>query len=580
MNLFCGLNRNQAKMGNKNTTFLSPTTDAESPLVLRSIRDEKPLHYTLKIKSFSLLKKALASSKRDRFVSQIFHASGYKWKLALYPNGDKNRNGSGYISLYLVTAEDEIVSATSEVNVVLTFLVYDSLRDKYLAIQDGKVKRFHRMKTEWGFEKLISFDIFNNPSNGFLVGGYAAFGVDIFVIKSDDGGKGEILSLINPPEHYKFTWKINHFSTQSKTLSSDVFSVEGYHWRVELHPNGCPTAMSNYLSLFLIFDDLRELPDDSQVYVEYEMAVLSQVGDKHWFEYGGGDGWGCAEFMSLMDLKDTLSGYILNDILRSIRDEKPLHYTLQIQPFSLLKTALATCSRERYESPIFNVGGFKWKLALYPNGDKNRNGSGYISLYLVTAEDEIVSATSEVNVVLTFLVYDNLRDNYLAVLDGKVRRFHAMKTEWGFGKLVSLETFNDSSNGFLVDDCCAFGVDIFVMKLESYRWKIRLHPKGCSQESAGFLSLYLIFDSFKELLPQGCRVYAEFEIAVLSKYGVGHKKLESKCWFEFGGIETGLGFPEFMPLRDLKEVKKGYICDDTLIVKVKINVVSILKKLF
>lgn len=28
--------------------------------------------------------------------------------------------------------------------------------------------------------------------------------------------------------------------------------------------------------------------------------------------------------------------------------------------------------------------------------------------------------------------------------DGKMRRFSAMKTEWGFEKLISLDTFNDS----------------------------------------------------------------------------------------------------------------------------------------
>lgn len=39
-----------------------------------------------------------------------------------------------------------------------------------------------------------------------------------------------------------------------------------------------------------------------------------------------------------------------------------------------------------------------------------------------------------------------------------------MKKEWGFEKLLSLDTFNDASNGLLVDDCCAFGVDVILMK--------------------------------------------------------------------------------------------------------------------
>ena len=37
-----------------------------------------------------------------------------------------------------------------------------------------------------------------------------------------------------------------------------------------------------------------------------------------------------------------------------------------------------------------------------------------------------------------------------------------MKTEWGFAKFLSLDTFNDVSHGYLVNDCCQFGVEVFV----------------------------------------------------------------------------------------------------------------------
>ncbi|XP_022146379.1 ubiquitin carboxyl-terminal hydrolase 12-like [Momordica charantia] len=267
-------------------------------------------------------------------------------------------------------------------------------------------------------------------------------------------------------------------------------------------------------------------------------------------------------FHSLSSEADTDSGCV---VIRSTRDEKPLHYTLQIQSFSLLKTALVRSDCDRYESRIFNAGGYKWKLAMYPTGDVKRNGShDHISLYLVKAEDDI--PTSEVNVVFTFLVYDSLKDKYLAVQDGIVRRFHAIKTEWGFEKLISLDTFNDSSNGFLVDDCCAFGVDVVVMKLEGYRWKLWLYPKGCSNAETGFLSLYLILDSSKEIL-QGSKVYVEYELALLSQLGAEPEKETYNYWFAGGG-------PNFISLSELKKPLKGYLHNDTLKVEVKINVIS------
>jgi hypothetical protein len=39
-----------------------------------------------------------------------------------------------------------------------------------------------------------------------------------------------------------------------------------------------------------------------------------------------------------------------------------------------------------------------------------------------------------------------------------------LKTEWGFAQLISHDTLNDSSNGYLLDDNCVFGVEVFVIK--------------------------------------------------------------------------------------------------------------------
>lgn len=38
-----------------------------------------------------------------------------------------------------------------------------------------------------------------------------------------------------------------------------------------------------------------------------------------------------------------------------------------------------------------------------------------------------------------------------------------MKKEWGFEELIPRDDFEDESNGYLVDDCCVFGVEVFVV---------------------------------------------------------------------------------------------------------------------
>lgn len=39
-----------------------------------------------------------------------------------------------------------------------------------------------------------------------------------------------------------------------------------------------------------------------------------------------------------------------------------------------------------------------------------------------------------------------------------------MNTEWGFPQFVSLTTFSDPVNGYLLEDSCVFGAEVFVIK--------------------------------------------------------------------------------------------------------------------
>lgn len=43
-----------------------------------------------------------------------------------------------------------------------------------------------------------------------------------------------------------------------------------------------------------------------------------------------------------------------------------------------------------------------------------------------------------------------------------------MKKEWGFAQLLPLETFKNSSNGYLVNDCCVFGAEVSVVNKTVY----------------------------------------------------------------------------------------------------------------
>lgn len=42
-----------------------------------------------------------------------------------------------------------------------------------------------------------------------------------------------------------------------------------------------------------------------------------------------------------------------------------------------------------------------------------------------------------------------------------------MKLDWGFDQFLSIKAFTEASNGFLVDDTCVLGAEVFVSKERS-----------------------------------------------------------------------------------------------------------------
>jgi hypothetical protein len=95
---------------------------------------------------------------------------------------------------------------------------------------NGRLRRFHKLKTEWGFARLISHDTLDNSSNGYLVDDTFVFGVEVSVIK--DACRGETLSMVNQPQTNYFTWRIDKYTTslKDKFNFSEQFTVEGRRW--------------------------------------------------------------------------------------------------------------------------------------------------------------------------------------------------------------------------------------------------------------------------------------------------------------------------------------------------------------
>ncbi|KAK6930345.1 MATH/TRAF domain [Dillenia turbinata] len=227
---------------------------------------------------------------------------------------------------------------------------------------------------------------------------------------------------------------------------------------------------------------------------------------------------------------------------RSLPDASPTHYIVKIQSFS----------------------SFSRKLVLYPSGNKKRNVKDHISLYLAMADTSSLAFGWEVHAIFRLFLLDQETDNYVILQDTKEkgRRFHGTKLVWGYDQFVPLESFNDASCGYLVEDTCVFGAEVFVCKerpsgkgeclsmikepisfkhswkIENFSKKIRLYPKGKGIGTGTHLSLFVALAE-PAALPRGTKVCAEGTLRIVDQMYARHHSGKATFWFTASNPECG-----------------------------------------
>ncbi|GJY66883.1 putative ubiquitinyl hydrolase 1 [Tanacetum coccineum] len=220
----------------------------------------EPAHYMLKIESFSLLSQA----GTPKFESDIFEASGYKWRLELYPNGNEEENGGGNISIYLTICDTQSLSKGWEVCVDYA---------------DGKRGRFYEKQIKWGFSKLISLDSFCNAVNGCIYNDSCVFGVEVFSVPRYTE-TDRCLSMIKPSAVMStHTWTIENFSARTEhELLSDDFKVGKVKWELALYPKGYGKGKDTHLSIYLCVHDSESLTTGWRIYAKFKIRVKHHCG--------------------------------------------------------------------------------------------------------------------------------------------------------------------------------------------------------------------------------------------------------------------------------------------------------------
>ncbi|WCJ18191.1 TRAF-like family protein [Euphorbia peplus] len=277
-------------------------------------RDFPPKHFSLRIESFSII----ADATSDKYESVIFPAEGYSWRLNLYPKGNLKGGGKDHISLYL-----EIVNLPQDedVHVEFKFFMFNQRFNYYRMMQDTTTKRFHEMKTEWGYDQLESWDYFKDATNGYLVNDCCEFGVEIFLVTSKTP-KQQTLTIVKPSTYLlPFKRTFTGFSKMQNPFyySQPPMDFGGQSWQIRFDPKGYGKEEGNSLSVFLMLVDGGKLPDDEKVWAEFKLRVLDQRQNNHvehivrkWY-HKGCYVMGLNQFMPLGDMHQANKGFVLND---------------------------------------------------------------------------------------------------------------------------------------------------------------------------------------------------------------------------------------------------------------------------
>ncbi|KMT01100.1 hypothetical protein BVRB_9g223550 [Beta vulgaris subsp. vulgaris] len=252
-----------------------------------------------------------------------------------------------------------------------------------------------------------------------------------------------------------------------------------------------------------------------------------------------------------------------DETVRFVREQPPAHCLMKIDCFSVLQNAFSRPSENHFDSTEFKAGGYTWVLSVYPNGNEEEDGEDYLSLYVKMVDK--LSPGKSVYVALRFFIYDQIRDNYLTVLVIRDKRFQALKTTWGVSKILPVESFKDAANGFVRNDCCVLGAEVFVgdddqIKISTlsiqesksersyswsiqnlsdlnndkifspvfsfgvWSWKLFLYPRGCGRSKGKDLSLFLELNNPGNL-SHGSKLFTKYRFCIKNQNkGADHKK--------------------------------------------------------
>ncbi|XP_011626363.1 ubiquitin carboxyl-terminal hydrolase 13 isoform X1 [Amborella trichopoda] len=139
-----------------------------------------------------------------------------------------------------------------------------------------------------------------------------------------------------------------------------------------------------------------------------------------------------------------------------VEDPPTSRFTWTIENFSRLNS-------KKHYSDIFVVGGYKWRVLIFPKG----NNVDHLSMYLDVADSATLPYGWSRYAQFCLSVVNQLNSKYTIRKDTQ-HQFNARESDWGFTSFMPLSDLYDPNKGYLVNDTVVVEAEVAVRRVVDY----------------------------------------------------------------------------------------------------------------
>ncbi|XP_024631332.1 ubiquitin carboxyl-terminal hydrolase 12 isoform X5 [Medicago truncatula] len=129
---------------------------------------------------------------------------------------------------------------------------------------------------------------------------------------------------------------------------------------------------------------------------------------------------------------------------------------------------------KKHYSDVFTVGGYKWRILIFPKG----NNAEHLSMYIDVADAGSMPYGWTRFAQFSLTVVNQVHSKY-SVRKETQHQFNARESDWGFTNFMPLAELYDPSRGYVVEDRCILEADVNVRKDLDYWAHDSKKETGC-----------------------------------------------------------------------------------------------------